>query len=137
VCHHCWQPFCNFIFSLQASYTRVLNPQYSSQFFKQNDTIIFGFRTPASHFHFHDCKRENLEMELVLMALKSSRDCYESFCSCGHFTFNSIMVIHLSKHRTFYSLCVFVDMVSIHKFMMQRFVVSLIKSLVQWFHRTH
>ena len=69
----CWQPFCIFIFSLQAAYTRVLNPQYSLHFWtRENDTIIFRFHTPTFCFHFHDCKHENFELEVMLMALEWS-----------------------------------------------------------------
>jgi len=70
-------------------------------YLKQNDTIIFRFRTPAFHFHFHNCKHENLGLEVMLIALKSSLDFYRSFCLCGHnsFTSNSLLVMHLSKHQ--------------------------------------
>ena len=92
---------------------------------------------PAFRFRFHDCKHENLELEVMSMALKSSLDCYEYSCSCGHFTSNSIVVTHVSNHQTFIHFAFLVDMVSIYRFAMQWSLVSLIKSLVQWFHTTH
>jgi hypothetical protein len=70
----------------------------------------------------------------MLMALKSSLDWYEYSCSCGHFTSNSIVVTHESKHQTFIHFAFLVDMVSIYKFMMQMILVSLIKSLIQWWY---
>ena len=70
---------------------------------KQNDTIIFRLRTPTFRFHFHDCKRENLELEVMSMALKSSFDCYEYSCSCGHFTSNGHTCV---KTPNLYSHCI-------------------------------
>jgi hypothetical protein len=77
------------------------NSQYSSQFFKTKRHYYFAHSHTCLSFCFHDCKRENLELEVMSMALKSSLDYYEYSCSCGHFTSNSILVIHVSKHQTF------------------------------------
>ena len=68
---------------------------------KRNDTIILCIHTPAFYFRFHNCKRENLELGVMSIALKSSLDYYEYSCSCGHFTSNSIMVTQLARHQTF------------------------------------
>jgi hypothetical protein len=82
--------------------------------------IILRICTPAFCFRFHDCKRENLEFEVMSMALKSSLDYYGYSCLCGHFTSNSMMVTQLARHQTFTHFAFFfVNMTSFYKFVMQ------------------
>ena len=61
--------------------------------------LFFTIHIPSFCFCFHYCKHENLEFEVMSMALKSSLDYYGYSCLCVHCTSNSIMVTQLARHQ--------------------------------------